>query len=139
MKKILSPACSLKLKKIILFSNRGLLFFSNCHIPNVVSTLPNVVKIDVENDSIVSTLSNFVQFNFEKHNVVSMLFNVVNFNVNVRNVVSTLIWRCATLRHHINLKTSSNRRWNVCWDCMPSSRLSNYIETKLWTICFYIV
>ena len=28
-------------------------FFSNGHIRNVVSTLPNVLKIDVENDSVV--------------------------------------------------------------------------------------
>ena len=91
MKKILSPAYSLKLKNIILFLNRGLIFFSNGHIRNVVSTLPNVVKIDVENDNVVSTLSNVVQFNVEKHNVVSTLFYVVNFNVDKHNVVSTLI------------------------------------------------
>ena len=90
-------------------------FFSNGHIRNVVSTLPNVVKIDVENDNVVSTLSNVVQFNVEIHNVVSTLLNVVNFNVDVHNVVSTLIWRCATLRRHINLKTMLNRRWNVFW------------------------
>ena len=95
--KILSPACSLKLKKI-LFLNQGLIFFPICHIRNVVSTLPNVVKIDVEN-----------------HNVVSTLSNVVQFNVDVRNVASTLIWRCATSWRHINLKTTLNRRWNVCW------------------------
>ena len=73
-------------------------FFPNGHFRNVVSTLPNVVKIDVENDNVVSTLSNVVQFNIEKH-----------------NVVSTLIWRCVTSRRHINLKTTLNRRWNVCW------------------------
>ena len=118
MKKILSPAYSLKLKNIILFLNRGLIFFSNGHIRNVVSTLPNVVKIDVENDNVVSTLSNIVQFNVEKHNVVSTLFNVVNFNVDVHNVVSTLISLCATPRRHINLKTTLKRRWNVCWDTL---------------------
>ena len=91
MRKILSSAYSLKLKNIILFLNRGLSFFSNSHICNVVSTLPNVVKIDVENDNVVSTLSNVVQFNVEIHNVVSTLLNVVNFNVDVHNVVSTLI------------------------------------------------
>ena len=31
-------------------------FFSNGHICNVVSTLPNVVKIDVENDNVVLAL-----------------------------------------------------------------------------------
>ena len=91
-------------------------FFSNGHIRNVVSTLPNIVKIDVENDNVILTLSNVVQFNVEIYNVVSTLLNVVNFNVDVHNVVSTLIWRCATSRRHINLKTTLNRRWNVCWD-----------------------
>ena len=91
-------------------------FFWNGYICNVVSTLPNVLKIDVENDNVVSTLSNVVQFNVEIHNVVSTLLNVVNFNVDVHNIVSTLIWRCATSRRHINLKTTLNRRWNACWD-----------------------
>ena len=66
-------------------------FFSNGHIRNVVTTLPNVVKIDVENDNVVSTLSNLVEFNVEIHNVVSTLLKVVNFNVDVHKVVSTLI------------------------------------------------
>ena len=114
-RKMLSPTYFLKFKNIILFLNRGLYFFSNGHIRNVVSTLPNVVKIDVENDNVVSTLSNVVQFNVEIHKVVSTLSNVVNFNVDVHNVVSTLIWRCATSWRHINLKTTMNWRWNVCW------------------------
>ena len=90
-------------------------FYSNGHICNVVLTLPNIVKIDVENDNVISTLSKVVDFNVEKQNIVSTLFNVVNFNVDVHNVVSTLIWRCATSRCHINLKTTLNQRWNVCW------------------------
>ena len=90
-------------------------FFWNGYICNVVSTLPNVLKIDVENDNIVSTLSNAVRFNVEIHNVVSTLSSVVNFNVDVHNVVSTLIWRCGTSRRHINLKPTLNRRWNICW------------------------
>ena len=77
-------------KYYFVFESR-LNFFSNGHIRNVVSTLPNVVKIDVENDNVVSTLPNVAQFNAEKHNVVSKLFNVVNFNVDVHSVVSTLI------------------------------------------------
>ena len=89
--KILIPPYSLKLKNIILFLNQGLIFFPNGDIRKVVSTLPNVVKIDVENDKVVSTLPNVVRFNFEKHNVVSTLFSVVDFNVDVHNVVSTLI------------------------------------------------
>ena len=110
MKKILSPAYSLKLKNIILFLNRGLVFFSNGHIRNVVSTLPNDVKIDVENDNVVSMLSNFVQFNIEIQNVVSILLNVLNNNIDVHNVVSTVILCCATSRRQINLKTTLNRR-----------------------------
>ena len=127
---MLSPTYSLKFKNIILFLNRGLYFFSNGHIRNVVSTLPNVVKIDVENDNVVSTLSNVNQFNVEIHNVVSKFLNVVNFNVDVHNIVSTLIWRCATSRHHINLNKTLNRRWNTCWDVtciMASFILFNYV------------
>ena len=90
MKKIFNSVCSLKLKNIMPFLNRGLLFFSNGHIRNVVSTLPNVVKTDVKNDKVISTLSNVVQFNVEIH-VVSTLLNVVNFNIDVHNVFSTLI------------------------------------------------
>ena len=55
-------------------SENIIFIFSNGHICNAVSTLPNVVKINVENDNVVSTL-----------------FNVVNFNVDIHNVVSTLI------------------------------------------------
>ena len=92
MKKILTPAYSLKLKKNFVFYSR-LNFFSNCHIRNVVSTLTNVVKIDVENDNVVLTLSNVVQINVEIGNIDSTLLNdvVVNFIVDVQNVVSTLI------------------------------------------------
>ena len=78
-------------KYYFVFDSRLNYFFSNGHTRNVVSMLPNVVKIDVENDNVVSTLYNLVQFNVEKHNVVSTLFNVVNFNVDVHNIVSTLI------------------------------------------------
>ena len=74
LQKILSPAYSLKLKNVILFLNRDLTFFSsNSYIRNVVSTLPNVVKIDVENDNVILMLFNVVQFNVEIHNVASTL------------------------------------------------------------------
>ena len=58
-------------------------FFSNGHIRSVVSTLPYVVKIGVENGNVVSTLSNVVQFKVEIHNVVSTLLDVVIFNVDL--------------------------------------------------------
>ena len=77
-------------KNYFAFESR-LNFFSNGHFSNVISTLPNVVKIDVENDNVISTLPNVVQFNIETHNVISTLLNVVDFNTDVHNVVSTLI------------------------------------------------
>ena len=89
--------------------------FAKGHIYNVVSTLPNVVKPDVENNNVVSMLSDVVHIDVEIHNVDSMLFNVVNFDVEVHNVVSTMIWGCSTPRRFVNLKPTLNRRWNVCW------------------------
>ena len=90
-------------------------FFSNGLIHNVVSTSPNVVKIDVENNNVVLTLSNVVQMNVEIDNVDSTLFKFVNSDVDVHNIVSTLIWSCVTSRCHINQKTTFKQRWNVCW------------------------
>ena len=81
----------------------------------IVSTLPNVVKINVENDNVVSTLSNVVQINVEIHKVVSTLLNVLIYNVDVHNVVSTLIWRFEMPWRQIKLKTTMNQRWNVSW------------------------
>ena len=52
-------------KYYFVFESRLIFFFSNAHIRNVVSTLP-----DVENDNVVWMLSNVVQFNVEKPNVV---------------------------------------------------------------------
>ena len=85
--------------------------FRNGH----VSTLTNVVKLDVEKDKVVSTLSNVAHINVEIHNVDSMLFDVVNSNVEIRNVVSTLIGGCTTSRRHVNQKTTLKQRGNVCW------------------------
>ena len=105
----------LKSQKYYFTFESRLNFFPNGHTRNVVSKLPNVVKIDVENDHVVSTFPNVVQFNVEIRKVLSRLMNLVNFSVDVHNVVSTLTWRCATPRHHINLKATLNRHWNVCW------------------------
>ena len=89
--KILSPPYSLKLKNILFFLNQALISFPNGHNGDVVLTLPNVIKIEAEDENVVFTLSNVVQFNVEIYNVVSTLLNVVNFNVDINNVVSTLI------------------------------------------------
>ena len=105
-------------------------FFWNGDIRNVVSTLPNVVKIDVENENVVSTLSKVVQLNVEICNVVSTLLKVVNFNSDIHKVVSMLIWRCTTSRRHINLKATLNQCWNVCWESSSKDFamiLSNYL------------
>ena len=75
MKKILSPAFSLKLKNIIWFLNQGFIFFSNGHISNVVWTLPNVVKVDVENDNLFWRC--LTLFNS------TLKYNVVSFNVDL--------------------------------------------------------
>ena len=107
MKKILSPAYSLKLKNIIFLLTGTLAFiylfiylfiFSNGHIHNVVSKLSNVLQINVEIENVNSTL-----------------LNVVGFNIDVYNVASLLIWRCTTPCRHTNLKATSKWRWNVCW------------------------
>ena len=89
MKKNVESNIFLEAQKYYFVFESRLIFFSNGHICNVVSTLPNAVKIDVENDNVVSTLSNVVQFNVEKQDVISTLFYVVNFNVDIHNVVST--------------------------------------------------
>ena len=73
------------LKKLLL------VFFENGRFHNVVLTLTNVVKLDVEKDNVVSTLSNVVHINVEIHIVDSTLFDVVNSNLEIYNVVSTLI------------------------------------------------
>ena len=92
VKKILSSEYSLWMifiwnsKKLFLFWLEVfcLLFFTNGHIYNVVSTLSNVAEIDVENVNVVSTLSNVVQINVEI-DVDSTLFNVANSKLTYTN------------------------------------------------------
>ena len=90
--KTLNPGYS-----IWIFPDIFFVLFRSGHFHNVVSTLTNVVKLDVEIDNVLSMLSNVVHVNVEIHNVDSTLLDVVNFNVEIHNVVSTLIWRCPTL------------------------------------------
>ena len=87
----------------------------NSHFYNVVFTLTNVVKLNVEKSNVTSTLPNVVYINVEIRIVDSMLLDVVSSNVEIRNIVSTLIWRCPTSRRPINQKTTLKQRWNVCW------------------------
>ena len=117
MKKILSPLNSLKLKNIILFLNRVLIFifykwsFSQCCF-NVAQRCENVCWTWQR----VLTLSNVVQINVEMENIDLTLLNIVNLNVDAHNVVSTLIWRCAMYWRHIDLKATLKVCWNDCWD-----------------------
>ena len=59
--------------------------FRNGHFHNVISTLANVVKLDV-----------------------------VNSNVEIHNVVPMLIWGCTTSQCLMNQKTTLKQRWNSC-------------------------
>ena len=99
-------------KILFCFWIEAYIFFQMVIFATLIRRCPTLWK-----STLKMTTLNVVKFNAEKHNVVSTLLYVVNFNVDIHNVVSTLIWRCATLRRHINLKTTSNRRWNVCWVC----------------------
>ena len=40
---------------------------------------------------------------------------------------------------NISLDQNSLKFYTVCFDCMPSWRLSKYIETKLQTVCLYLI
>ena len=103
--------------------------FENGHIHNFVSTLINVVKLDVENSSIVSTLSNVVNVNVEIDNVDLTLFNVINFNFDMHNVASTLMWHCLTSRRHITLTATLEQRWKVSWVLTNApKRLHNFVK-----------
>ena len=129
MKKILSPAYSLKLKNIILLLNRGLIFFWMVIIASLFRRCPTLWKSTLK----TTTLFRHCLTLFNSTLKYITLWNVVIFNVDVHNVFSTLIWRCATSRRHINLKATLNRRRNVCWVisfCISSKHRSAII---LWT------
>ena len=55
------------------------IFFLNGHIHNVVSTFPNIVKIDDEIDNVDSTLLNVVNFNVT---FLLLIVNIFIYNVN---------------------------------------------------------
>ena len=112
MKKILSPAYFLKLKNIILYLNRGSIFFQMVIFATLFRRCPTLWKSTLK----LTTLFQRCSVQFEIHIVVSMLLNVVNYNVDVHNVASTLIWRCAASQRHINPTITLSRRWNVCWE-----------------------
>ena len=119
----------LKLKNVfLLFST-----FWKWSFPNVVSTLINVVKFDVENYNIVWTMSNVVTINVEKDKV-----DLALFNVDIHNVVSTLIWHCPTSRRNITLTTALRQRWKVSWVLTNiAKRLHNFVKfIKLKTYIF---
>ena len=103
--------------------------FQNGHIHNVLSTLINVMKLDIENDNIVSTLSNVININVEINNVDLTLFHVVHINVNIHKVGSTLIWHCPTSQCHITLTTTLRPRWKISWVLTNvAKRLNNFVR-----------
>ena len=64
--------------------------------------------------NVLSTLSNVVHINIEIRNVDSALFDVVNSNVEIHNVVSTLVSRCFMSRRRMNKNTTLKQHLNVC-------------------------
>ena len=79
-------------------------FFGNKHFHDVVSTLINILKLDVDKDNVFSTLPKVVCISVEIHNVDSTLYVLVNPNVEIHHVVSTMVWHW-----HISTK---RQRWN---------------------------
>ena len=133
VKKILNPAYSLKLKNIVLFWIEAFemvkrsMFFQMVIFATLLRRYPTLWKSTLKMATLFRrclTLFNSVLKN-------TTLFQQ-NFNVDVLNVVSTLIWLCATSRPHINLKTTLNRRWNVCWVYYPEK--TKYDEFSYWNL-----
>ena len=110
MKKILSPACSLKLKNIILFLNHSVIvFFQMIIFATLFRRCPTLWKPRLK----MATLFRRCVTLFNAMLKYTTLLNVLNYNDAVCNVVSTLLWRIATPWSNINLKTTLKRRWNV--------------------------
>ena len=68
--------------------------FANSHVYNVVSTLINVVKLDIKYHlkyQLFPTFSDVGNINVEIDNVDLTLFNIVTVNVGIQNIVLTLI------------------------------------------------
>ena len=82
----------------------------------------------------MTTLSNVVHVNVAIHNVDSTLFNVVHFNVEIHNIVSMLIWHCPTSRRRINQKTTLKQRSNVCWVSSLSLFLGLWIRNEKYAV-----
>ena len=80
---------------------------------NVVSTLINVVKLDVQNNNMVSTLSNVVNINVETDNVNVTLFNVVNLNVNIHGIPEFLERNSWTLNATVGRWTLDVGLWTL--------------------------
>ena len=91
-------------------------FFAKGHSHNVASMLINVVKLNVENNSIVLTLPNLANITVDIGNVESTLFNVRSFDFDKHIFDSTLIWRCLTLRRHISLIKTLKQYWNIFYE-----------------------
>ena len=107
---------------------RSFQLFENGHIHNIALML----KITA-----VSTLSDVVNINVEIDNVDLKLFNVVSFNVDIHNVVSTLIWHCLMSQRHV-IQTTLRPRWKVSWVLANvAKRLHNFVKfIKLETYIF---
>ena len=124
-KKWSSPTYFLKLKNMILLLNRGLSIFFKWSFCNIVSTLSNVVKIDVENVNVVSTLSNIVQFNVVKQRCSVQRCSVQNCSV---QRCFNVVLRCKFQRWH------THRCFNVdltLCDVATSYQLKNNVEATM--------
>ena len=98
MKKNVEPNKFFEVQKYyFVFESMLIFFFSNGHIRSIVSKLPNVEKIDIQNDNVVSTLPNVVQFNVEKHNVAGY-FPTFELNPKIYSLNIRINFKCGKIR-----------------------------------------